>query len=92
MCRLRRGVSLSECGLKVSASLSLCLSDLPCHPVELSEEEKQQILQSTDFSAFMERSSRMIEHAMAEPSGLFFELMMGDGEMSRWVGASQTAL
>ena len=77
-------------GLRLS--LSLCLSDLPCHPVELSEEEKQQILQSTDFSAFMERSSRMIEHAMAEPSGLFFELMMGDGEMSRWVGASQTAL
>ena len=25
----------------------------------------------------------MIEHAMAEPSGLFFELMMGDGEMAR---------
>lgn len=61
-------------------------TDQPCLPVELSEEEKQQILQSTDFSAFIERSSRMIEHAMAEPSGLFFELMMGDGEIARWAG------
>lgn len=42
-------------------------------------------MQSTDFGAFMERSSRMIEQAMAEPSGLFFDLMMGDGEMARWV-------
>ncbi|XP_042187861.1 cytoplasmic dynein 1 intermediate chain 1 isoform X2 [Callorhinchus milii] len=42
-------------------------------PRELSEEEKQQILHSEEFLIFFDHNIRLIERALAEDSGLFFD-------------------
>ena len=46
---------------------------------ELTEEERDQILLSSDFVNFMERATRTVERALAEPSGLFIDDLFGEG-------------
>ncbi|XP_066539259.1 cytoplasmic dynein 1 intermediate chain 1 isoform X2 [Hoplias malabaricus] len=43
------------------------------HPMEPTEEEKQQIIHSEDFLIFFDRSIRVMEHALAEDSDIFFD-------------------
>uniref|UniRef100_A0A8C1TVZ3 Dynein cytoplasmic 1 intermediate chain 1 n=1 Tax=Cyprinus carpio TaxID=7962 RepID=A0A8C1TVZ3_CYPCA len=44
-----------------------------CHPRELTEEEKQQVLHSEEFLIFFDRSIRVMERALAEDSNIFFD-------------------
>ncbi|XP_062846753.1 cytoplasmic dynein 1 intermediate chain 1 isoform X3 [Trichomycterus rosablanca] len=44
-----------------------------CHPRELTEEEKQQVLHSEEFVIFFDRSIRVMERALAEESNIFFD-------------------
>lgn len=40
---------------------------------ELTEEERQQILHSSDFQSFFDCSIRVMERALAEDGGIFFD-------------------
>ena len=59
-----------------------------CHSfavIELTEEEKQQIINSEDFARFFDRSTRLIERAMSEEVNIFTDYTGGDGEdHDRW--------
>lgn len=46
-------------------------------PHTLTEENKQLILQSEDFAMFIERSSLVMERALAESSDILFDLSAG---------------
>ena len=47
---------------------------------ELTDEERDQILHSSEFRGFIDRATRTVERALAEPSGLFINEWFGDGE------------
>lgn len=42
--------------------------------ITLSEEQKEHIISSEEFSAFIERSSRVMERALADTSDILFDL------------------
>lgn len=42
-------------------------------PHELTEEEKQQILHSSEFVTFFDHSSRIMERALSEQVDVFFD-------------------
>ena len=46
----------------------------------LTDDEKKSILQSKDFTNFIDQSSRIVERALAEPSGLFYDMIFGQDE------------
>ncbi|XP_053478182.1 cytoplasmic dynein 1 intermediate chain 1 isoform X1 [Ictalurus furcatus] len=50
------------------------------HPKELTEEEKQQIVQSEDFLIFFDRSIRLVERTLAEDLDIFFDYSGRDME------------
>ncbi|XP_017327823.1 cytoplasmic dynein 1 intermediate chain 1 isoform X5 [Ictalurus punctatus] len=50
------------------------------HPKELTEEEKQQIVQSEDFLTFFDRSIRLVERTLAEDLDIFFDYSGRDME------------
>ncbi|XP_061413734.1 cytoplasmic dynein 1 intermediate chain 1-like isoform X5 [Lethenteron reissneri] len=50
------------------------------HPCELTEEEKEQVLHSDDFLNFFDRTSRIMERALAEHQDIFFDYSGRDNE------------
>nr|WAW84840.1 cytoplasmic dynein 1 intermediate chain [Halisarca dujardinii] len=46
----------------------------------LTDEERDSILQSDSFQGFLDRASRTVERALAEPSWLFIEELFPEGE------------
>ncbi len=58
--------------------------------IELSEEEKQQIMASEDFQKFFDRSTRVIERALSEKIDMFTDYAGGDDEQEEgWVKKQQ---
>ena len=50
----------------------------------LSDEQKGQIVSSEDFAAFVERSARVMERALADTSDILFDFVTDrDEEMER---------
>lgn len=47
---------------------------------EFSEEEKQQILNSEDFTTFFNKSTRLVERMLTEDMDIFTDYSGGDGE------------
>lgn len=59
------------------SQMQLCFVE---HPKELTEEEKQQIVQSEDFLTFFDRSIRLVERTLAEDLDIFFDYSGRDME------------
>ena len=47
----------------------------PQPPQELTEEQKERIVSSEDFSLFMERAARLVERALCDSSDIMFDTL-----------------
>ena len=61
--------------------------------IELSEEEKKQIMMTEEFTTFFNKTSRIVERALDEDIDIFVDYAGGEGEdMERCVGINQSLL